>query len=45
MLARNMAMIQTLFTSLKWNMGETFGLRFPISYVDTPQKNIEIPPG
>ena len=45
MLTHNMAMIQPLFPSSKWNKGEIFGLKFPISYVDTPQKDIEIPPG
>ena len=30
-----MAMIQPLFTSTKWNMGEILGLKFHISYVLT----------
>ena len=30
-----MVMIQPLFTSSKWNMGENFGLKFPTSYVHT----------
>ena len=38
MLTHNMAMIQPSITSSKWNTGEICGLKFPISYVDTPQK-------
>ena len=33
----NMAMIQPSFTSSKWNMCESFGLKFHLPYLHKPQ--------
>ena len=37
-LTHDMAMIQPLFPSSKWNLGKNFGLKFHLSYLHTPQR-------